>query len=87
MSNGHARGSLPEELLEDNANVIEQESRRVSVTRKPELDAVTKPNPPLRNNRTKEQEVNEEEEARLSNTIDVHRLQKNIDNWTIQVCT
>lgn len=24
---------------------------------------------------------------KVNNSIDVHRLQKNIDNWTIQVCT
>lgn len=83
VSNGHARGETHPEV-EDNAVLIsEEESRRVSVTRKPPQEE------PLRNrtNAVKQQQQEEEEEeaARLGNTIDVHRLQKNIDNWTIQV--
>lgn len=68
--NGHARGSNDVGEDEDDDDAIE-ESRRVTVTRAPP------PAPPLRN------KTHEEEESR--NTIDVHRLQKNIDNWTIQV--
>jgi hypothetical protein len=61
--------------LDDNVedNVVIQESRRVSVTQ----DA---PERKLRNNLT------DDTESKIGHTIDVHRLQKNIDNWTIQVC-
>lgn len=60
-------------MADDNVedNVVIQESRRVSVTRTV---------PELHNNRTDMPLA-----GKMGNTIDVHRLQKNIDNWTIQV--
>ncbi|XP_016836817.1 eukaryotic translation initiation factor 4 gamma isoform X2 [Nasonia vitripennis] len=74
-ASNHPGDSEDSESHDDNVedNVVIQESRRVSVTRTAPKDDLER----LRNgNKTV---------SAPGNSIDVHRLQKNIDNWTIQV--
>ncbi|XP_014208511.1 putative DNA helicase INO80 [Copidosoma floridanum] len=59
----------------DEDNAVIEESRRVPVTRSP---------PPQPSQSLRNASGDVPLAGKMGNTIDVHRLQKNIDNWTIQ---